>query len=91
MTVTQVESFFSQYALCEAMEAKAQVCNGQEALHGAHGAGLPLLSDRYMRVRRSQDCLVEGLEECASHGRGALVKTLIEGGADAHRTSALHM
>ena len=56
-----IESFFSQYTLCDAMEARAQ------------------------------DLLVEGLEECAMHGRGALVKTLIDGGADAHRTSALHI
>ena len=56
-----VESFFSQYSLCDAVE------------------------------ERAQDLLVQSLEECALHGRGQLVKTLIDGGADAHRTSALHI
>ena len=39
----------------------------------------------------AQDVLVEGLEAAVSNNRGALLKTLLDAGADVHRTSALHL
>ena len=40
---------------------------------------------------RAQEALVAGLEASAVHGRGQMVKALVDGGADAHRTNALHL
>lgn len=39
----------------------------------------------------AQEALVEGLEACVVANRGAILKTLLDGGADAHRTAALHL
>jgi DnaJ-domain-containing protein 1 len=39
----------------------------------------------------AQNALVASLEMSVLEGRGSIVKTLIDGGADAHRTEALHL
>ena len=41
--------------------------------------------------QEAQEALVEALEAGTVANRGAIIKTLIDGGCDAHRTAALHL